>query len=65
MCTNSKDLHPPGRAMRGFVAYDIQRAKKVFLKDTWRVDLEGSKTDWDLSDRPVKKARGIKQSCTR
>ena len=30
---------PPGRATRGFVAYDLQRQRKVFVKDTWRVDL--------------------------
>jgi len=30
---------PPGRATRGFVAYDLQRRRKVFVKDTWRVDL--------------------------
>jgi serine/threonine protein kinase len=32
---------PPGRATRGFVAYDIERRTKVYLKDTWRVDLPG------------------------
>jgi Fungal protein kinase len=30
---------PPGRATRGFVAYNLQRRRKVFVKDTWRVDL--------------------------
>ena len=30
---------PPGRATRGFVAYDLRRRRKVFVKDTWRVDL--------------------------
>ncbi|KIM83104.1 hypothetical protein PILCRDRAFT_29191, partial [Piloderma croceum F 1598] len=30
-----------GRATRGFVAYDIERRTKVYLKDTWRVDLPG------------------------
>jgi len=32
---------PPGRATRGFVAYDLERDMKVFVKDTWRVDLLG------------------------
>jgi len=32
---------PPGRATRGFEAYDVQRCKKVYVKDTWRVDLPG------------------------
>ena len=31
---------PPGRATRGFQVYDISRATRVFLKDTWRIDLE-------------------------
>jgi hypothetical protein len=26
---------PPGRATRGFEAYDIERGRKVFVKDTW------------------------------
>ena len=30
---------PPGRATCGFVGYDLQRHKSVFIKDTWRVDL--------------------------
>jgi len=30
---------PPGRATRGFQAYDIARQTRVFLKDSWRVDL--------------------------
>jgi hypothetical protein len=30
---------PPGCATRGFVAYDLQRWRKVFVKDTWQVDL--------------------------
>lgn len=31
---------PPGRATRGFTAYDILRKTVVFLKDTWRIDLQ-------------------------
>jgi Fungal protein kinase len=31
---------PPGRATRGFQAYDISWATPVFLKDTWRIDTE-------------------------
>lgn len=30
---------PPGRATRGFKAYDILEKKVVFLKDSWRIDL--------------------------
>ena len=30
---------PPGRATRGFTAYDIQWQRLVFLKDSWRIDL--------------------------
>ena len=32
---------PPGRATRGFIAWDLHRNQKVFVKDTWRVDLPG------------------------
>jgi len=32
---------PPGRATRGFHAYDISNKKPCFVKDTWRVDLPG------------------------
>jgi hypothetical protein len=31
---------PPGRATRGFRAYDILRGKCVFLKDSWRINLQ-------------------------
>ena len=31
---------PPGRATRGFRAYDISEQKVVFLKDSWRIDLK-------------------------
>ena len=30
---------PPGRATRGFPAYDISRKTTVFVKDSWRVEL--------------------------
>jgi hypothetical protein len=30
---------PPGRATRGFKAYDILQGNVVFLKDSWRIDL--------------------------
>ena len=30
---------PPGRATRGFQAYNISQGTLVFLKDSWRVDL--------------------------
>ncbi|KIM76441.1 hypothetical protein PILCRDRAFT_77847 [Piloderma croceum F 1598] len=38
---------PPGRATRGFEAYDIERRRKVFVKDTWRVDLAGIEKEGD------------------
>lgn len=31
---------PPGRATRGFRAYDCSQQTVVFLKDSWRIDLE-------------------------
>jgi hypothetical protein len=30
---------PPGRATRGFPAYDISRHTLVYMKDSWRVDI--------------------------
>lgn len=30
---------PPGRATRGFPAYDVSRCVPVFLKDSWRLDV--------------------------
>jgi hypothetical protein len=30
---------PPGRATRGFEAYDLLEKTAVFLKDSWRIDL--------------------------
>lgn len=36
---------PPGRATRGFVAWDLHRNRKVFIKDTWQVDLPGIKRE--------------------
>ncbi|KAG6379807.1 hypothetical protein JVT61DRAFT_10352 [Boletus reticuloceps] len=30
---------PPGRSTCGFVAYVLARKKKVYLKDTWQVDV--------------------------
>lgn len=30
---------PPGRATRGFKAYDVLRNKMVYVKDSWRIDL--------------------------
>lgn len=30
---------PPGRATRGFKAYDVLQQTVVFLKDSWRIDL--------------------------
>ena len=31
----AKPYTPPGRATCGFVAYDLRRWRKVFIKDTW------------------------------
>jgi hypothetical protein len=31
---------PPGRATRGFEAYDLHFKHLVFLKDSWRIDLQ-------------------------
>jgi Fungal protein kinase len=38
---------PPGRATRGFEAYDIERCRKVFVKDMWQVDLAGIEKEGD------------------
>jgi hypothetical protein len=32
---------PPGHTTHGSVAWDLHRNRKVFIKDTWRVDLPG------------------------
>lgn len=32
---------PAGRATRGFKAYDLFNQKVVFVKDSWRIDLDG------------------------
>ena len=32
---------PPGHATHGFVAFNLQRGRQVYLKDMWRVDLPG------------------------
>ncbi|KAI0039914.1 hypothetical protein FA95DRAFT_1475412, partial [Auriscalpium vulgare] len=37
-----------GRATTGFVAYDIQRKKCVWLKDTWRIDSDDIKKEGDI-----------------
>jgi Fungal protein kinase len=34
-------LSATGRSNRGFVAYHLEKKKVVFLKDTWRIDMEG------------------------
>ncbi|KIM74740.1 hypothetical protein PILCRDRAFT_79756 [Piloderma croceum F 1598] len=38
---------PPGQATCGFVGYDLQRHVKVFIKDTWRVDLPDIEKEGD------------------
>jgi hypothetical protein len=36
---DARPYTPPGRATRGFKAYDIAQRRVVFLKDSWRVNL--------------------------
>ncbi|KAG6376717.1 hypothetical protein JVT61DRAFT_1735 [Boletus reticuloceps] len=53
---------PPGRATRGFVAYYPARKKKVFLKDTWRVDVVGIEQEGDIYKLlPEKQVRNVPQ----
>ena len=51
---------PPGRVTCGFEVYNIERGRKVFVKDTWRVDLPGIKKEgktykllWDVQVRNI------------
>ncbi|KIM81091.1 hypothetical protein PILCRDRAFT_9122 [Piloderma croceum F 1598] len=51
---------PPGCAMHGFVAFDIERGRKVFVKDMWHVDLPGIEQEgetykllWDAQVRNI------------
>jgi hypothetical protein len=48
---------PTGRATRTFIAYDIHRNKRVFLKDSWRIDVYGvlkeGETYTKLQDKEV------------
>ena len=46
---------PPGRATRGFRAYDISQAAICFLKDSWRVDLPDIQAE-GLTYEALKKA---------
>ena len=39
---------PTGRATCAFIVYDVQRAKLVFLKDTWRIDLPSIEKEGDI-----------------
>ncbi len=39
---------PPGRATRTSIAYDIQRNRIVFFKDSWRVACDGIKKEGEL-----------------
>ena len=65
---------PPGRATRGFVAFDLQRGRQVYLKDTWRVDLPGIEKEGEtyrlmeeaqvLNISPCSAAGDIKDHCT-
>jgi hypothetical protein len=49
---------PPGCTMCGFVAFNIRRSRRVYLKDTWRVDLPGieqeGKTYWLMEEAQVR-----------
>ena len=45
---------PTGRATRGFVAMDAKTRKLVFLKDTWRPNVDGVKSE----DRWYKRVKG-------
>ena len=47
---------PMGRATRGFVAMSKESGKLVFLKDSWRIDIPGTKGEWDH----FKKAEGVR-----
>lgn len=38
---------PTGRATRTFIAYDIRRNMRVFLKDSWRIDVVGMPKEGD------------------
>jgi hypothetical protein len=51
---------PPGCATHGFEAYNIERGRKVFVQDTWRVDLPGIEKEgetykllWDAQVRNI------------
>jgi len=39
---------PPGRAIHGFKAYDISHSRIVFLKDLWRIDVEGIQPEGEV-----------------
>ena len=51
---------PPGHATRGCEAYNFERGRKVFVKDTWQVDLPGIEKEgetykllWDVQVRNI------------
>ena len=53
---------PPGRGTRGFEAYGITECKRVYLKDTWRLDLPEYMPEGDTYSRLMKaKVRNIPQ----
>ncbi|EED78182.1 predicted protein [Postia placenta Mad-698-R] len=37
---NKNSSSPVGRGMQGYVAYDVRKRRLVYLKDSWRPDLE-------------------------
>lgn len=39
---------PTGRATRGYVAYDVDKQRLVFLKDSWRPDSPGVRPELDI-----------------
>jgi hypothetical protein len=53
---------PIGRATRGFVAMSVETRKVVFLKDSWRPDLESIKAE-DEWFKQLKKKKGFNKAC--
>lgn len=47
-----------GRATRGFIAFDIDKERLVFLKDYWRPDAEGVYSEMDVYARLNEKGVG-------
>jgi hypothetical protein len=43
-----RHVSPTGRCTRTFVAYDLQTEERVFVKDTWRIDLPDMETEGEI-----------------